>query len=70
MWQNIYDNPLFFDQYNSMRNDPRWMNANDLIEIPTILGMIPDLKGKSVLELGCGYGRNCQYFIDHGASFV
>lgn len=70
MKQNIYDNDTFFNGYNSMRNDKKGTSANDLIEIPTIRKMIPDLTGKRVLELGCGYGENCEYFLNQGASYV
>ncbi len=70
MKQNIYDNPVFFKGYNDMRNDKKGYSANDLIEIPTIRKMLPDLTNKKVLELGCGYGENCLYFLDKGASYV
>lgn len=70
MRQNIYDNHVFFNDYNSMRSDKKGISANDLIEIPTIRKMLPDLTNKKVLELGCGYGENCQYCLDQGASYV
>lgn len=70
MKQNIYDNPVFFKEYNDMRNDKKGISANDLIEIPTIRKMVPNLMDKKVLELGCGYGENCKYFLDRGASYV
>lgn len=70
MRQNIYDNKIFNTLYDEMRNDDKKISANDLIEIPTIRSMLPDLKGKRVLELGCGYGDSCAYFIDEGATFV
>ncbi len=46
MKQNIYDNPTFFKGYNDMRNDKKGTSANDLIEIPTIRKMLPDLNNK------------------------
>lgn len=70
MKQNIYDNPIFFKGYNDMRNGKKGTSANDLIEIHTIRKMVPDLKNKRILELGCGYGENCRYFLDIGASYV
>lgn len=70
MKQNIYDNPVFFKRYNAMRSDKKGTSANDLIEIPTIRKMLPNLRDKKVLELGCGYGENCKYFLDQGASYV
>ena len=70
MKQNIYDNETFYTLYDSMRNDNQKLSANDLIEIPTIKGMLPDLKGKRILELGCGYGDNCAFFSKSGAEYV
>ncbi len=29
--------------------------------------LFPDLTGKDVLDLGCGYGWHCKYAADHGA---
>lgn len=34
------------------------------------LGLLGDLTGKSVLEIGCGNGRSLKYAADHGASDV
>ncbi len=36
-------------------------------ERPTMLSMLPDLKGKSVLDLGCGPGVYAEFFVDSGA---
>lgn len=66
--QNVYDNEQFFKDYIDMRNHE--VNANNLIEIPTIKKMIPDLKGKTVLDLGCGTGEMCRYFVSLGAKRV
>lgn len=70
MRQNIYDNETFYKEYDNMRNDAKKLSANDLIEIPTIRSMFPDVKGMKVLELGCGYGDNCAYLANLGASFI
>ena len=32
--------------------------------------LLPDLTGKSVIDLGCGYGENCREFARLGASTV
>lgn len=66
--QNIYDDKRFFDEYIDMRENK--LNANDLLEIPTIKGMLPDLQEKSVLDLGCGAGGMSKYFVEKGASKV
>lgn len=68
--QNIYDNKKFFDSYINMRNDQNIISANEVIEMPAIYSVLPDLKGKRVLDLGCGSGNNCKKAIDLGASYV
>lgn len=66
--QNIFDNAIFFDGYKRLRENA--VNANNLFEIPALLSMMPDLKGKRVLDLGCGFGEHCKLFIDSGAEKV
>lgn len=63
--QNIFDNQTFFDGYKALRDGD--CNANDLIEQPAMQKLLPDLSGKSVLDLGCGYGHNCIDFVKRGA---
>ena len=63
--QNIYDDPMFFEGYLKTREKED--NANDLFEIPALFSLLPDLSGKSVLDLGCGYGEHCKNFIKMGA---
>ena len=66
--QNIYDNEEFFSGYRQLRE--RDDNLNVLLEQPAMAKLLPDLKGKSVLDLGCGYGVNCKDFIKKGAARV
>ncbi len=66
--QNIYDNKEFFDSYKQMRDSK--INANELIEIPTIKNMFPDLKNKKILDLGCGDCSMARYFVEQGAKEV
>ena len=66
--QNIYDNSTFYNEYKEMRSTN--LNANELIEIPIIKKMLPDLKGKKILDLGCGNGTMSRYFIENGATKV
>ena len=61
---------FFFNEYMNMRDDKEKMSANDLIEIPTLISMLPSLKNKTVLDLGCGSGNNCMKAIELGASYV
>ena len=66
--QNIYDNDAFFEGYKALRDGD--CNFNDLLEQPAMADLLPDLEGKAVLDLGCGYGHNCIDFIKRGASYV
>lgn len=58
--QNIYDNDVFFDGYKKLRDNP--YSANAVEEKPALFSLAPDLSGKAVLDLGCGYGENCAEF--------
>lgn len=66
--QNIYDEQGFYQEYIAMRETH--LNANDLLEIPVMKQLLPDLKGKTVLDLGCGYGEMSKYFVEKGAKRV
>jgi len=66
--QNIYDNDKFYNDYITMRETH--LNANDLLEMPVMKELLPSLEGKSVLDLGCGYGEMSKYFIEQGATRV
>lgn len=63
--QNIYDNKKFFEEYKSMRE--KNVNANNLIENPIFKSLLPNLKDKKVLDLGCGYGNLCKFCEEDGA---
>ena len=47
--QNIFNNETFFSGYKALRDSD--CNANDLIEQPAMRKLLPDLNGKSVLDL-------------------
>ena len=53
--QNIYDNETFFEGYRKIRENK--INANTVFEIPALFSQLPDLHGKAVLDLGCGFGK-------------
>ena len=63
--QNIFDNEVFFTGYKEIRG--REYNYNILLEQPAIMGLLPNINGKRILDLGCGYGENCIEFINKGA---
>ena len=66
--QNIYDDPVFFENFKSLREDE--VNFNDLIETPIITAMLPDLSGMRVLDIGCGMGQHAAQYARAGASAV
>ena len=70
MKQNIYDDEIFFNQYEELRNEQKDKNANDLIEIPNFRKLMPDVTNKSILDLGCGYGENDKFYKEQGAKYV
>ena len=66
--QNIYDNDAFFESFRSSRDNE--VNFNDCIETPILLGMLPDLHGKKVLDIGCGMGQHARLYSDMGVESV
>lgn len=68
MQQNIYDNNEFFENYKNTRLSDN--SFNKLLEQPAMRKLIPDVQCKSVLDLGCGFGFNCQEFALAGAKRV
>ncbi|MDD4564713.1 MAG: class I SAM-dependent methyltransferase [Eubacteriales bacterium] len=67
MSQNIYDNETFFREYMKLRGEKSY---NDLLEQPAINKLLPDVKGKTILDIGCGYGHNSCLFAQNGAKKV
>ncbi len=66
--QKIYDDEEFFEGYRKLRENE--VNANNLFEIPALFSLLPDLSGKSVLDLGCGFGEHCVEYVKKGARKV
>ncbi len=66
--QNLYDDPRFFTEYARMRGRARGLH--ELLILPSLSELLPDLSGKRVLDLGCGDGWFCRYAIDAGARTV
>lgn len=68
MKENKYDNPSFFDQYEKMLRSQLGLEGAG--EWHALKNMLPDFKGKNVLDLGCGFGWHCRYAIESGATSV
>ena len=66
--QNIFDNEIFFDGYRQIHE--RKDNANELFVKPSLFSMMPPMEGKTVIDLGCGYGEHCMEYIQKGAASV
>ncbi|WP_270180754.1 class I SAM-dependent DNA methyltransferase [Alkalihalobacillus sp. CinArs1] len=49
---SVYDNQTFYDNYMKRRH--RKESPNDLIETPALLKLLGSVKGKRILDLGCG----------------
>lgn len=68
MRQNKYDNEAFFNKYAQMlRSREGLAGAGEWL---TLKKMLPDFAGKTVLDLGCGYGWHCVYAAEQGAAEV
>lgn len=68
MKENIYDNEIFFEKYSQMERSKKGLEgAGEWHELKKLL---PNFKNRSVLDLGCGYGWQCKYAADNGASRV
>ncbi|SMC66601.1 class I SAM-dependent methyltransferase [Pedobacter nyackensis] len=68
MKQNKYDDPDFFERYGDMPRSVTGLNAAG--EWHILQKMLPDFKGKNVLDLGCGLGWHCIYAKQMGAQKV
>src|SRR5262249_61188075 len=64
MTQNIYDNEEFFAGYSRL---PRSVEGLDgAPEWPALQALLPDLRGRRVLDLGCGFGWFCRWARERG----
>lgn len=65
---NEYDNEIFFEEYAKM---PRSKNGlSSAGEWRQLKPLFPQLQGKQVLDLGCGYGWHCKFSAEQGAEKV
>ena len=68
MKENRYDDDIFFEKYSQMERSKKGLEgAGEWYELKKL---IPDLEGKRVLDLGCGFGWDCSYAAEKGAAHV
>ena len=65
---NHYDNPEFFAAYAQMSRSQQGIDGAG--EWHQLQPLFPNLTGRDVLDLGCGYGWHCKYAADHSAKSV
>lgn len=65
MTQNIYDDPEFFERYWKMKTSKPGQSG--VPDYDTLESLLPSLKGKSVLDIGCGDGWFCRWARQNGA---
>lgn len=64
MKENKYDCEAFFQKYSQMERSKKGLQG--AAEWGALQKILPDFLGKSVLDLGCGYGWHCR--LRSGAS--
>ena len=68
MTQNIYDTPAFFAGYSALARSRQGLDAAP--EWPTLRAMLPELRDRHVIDLGCGFGWFCRFAREAGAAEV
>lgn len=66
--QNMYDDDGFFGGYSAL---PRSIKGLDgAPEWPSLVALLPEMNGKSVVDLGCGFGWFSRWASEAGAADV
>ncbi|HJQ60532.1 MAG TPA: class I SAM-dependent methyltransferase [Vineibacter sp.] len=68
MTQNIYDDDTFFEGYSRLGRSIHGLDG--MPEWPALRALLPDLRGRRVLDLGCGFGWFCRWAREAGAAAV
>jgi len=68
MAQNIYDTPDFYKGYSTL---PRSVHGLDgAPEWPSVTELLPDIGGKRIVDLGCGFGWFARWAAARAAASV
>jgi ubiquinone/menaquinone biosynthesis C-methylase UbiE len=68
MTQNIYDDEKFFTGYSRLLRSVEGLDGAP--EWPALRALLPDIRGRNVLDLGCGFGWFCRWACQQGAAHV
>ncbi|GGD95950.1 class I SAM-dependent methyltransferase [Paenibacillus nasutitermitis] len=68
MKQNKYDDANFFSAYKQMPRSIKGLEGAG--EWHVFQSLLPELRNKSVLDLGCGFGWHCRYVREQQAASV
>lgn len=68
MAQNIYDKPEFFEGYSQLSRSLYGLDG--AAEWESIRAMLPELGGKRIVDLGCGFGWFARYAAGQDAKSV
>lgn len=58
---------MLYNDIGQKYHDNREKASNDVTELPTTLRLLGDVKGKRILDMGCGLGKHAKEFIRRGA---
>ncbi|WP_055046475.1 class I SAM-dependent methyltransferase [Devosia sp. A16] len=68
MAQNIYDDPQFLAGYSQFPRSRDGLEATS--EWPALRALLPEITGKHVVDLGCGFGQLSRWLGEQGAATV
>jgi ubiquinone/menaquinone biosynthesis C-methylase UbiE len=68
MTHNIYDTPDFFREYSRLERSQHGLDG--AWEWPLLRSILPELNGKRILDLGCGFGWFARWARQQGAISV
>ncbi|MGH7987605.1 MAG: class I SAM-dependent methyltransferase [Candidatus Binataceae bacterium] len=68
MTRNIYDNEEFFAAYSRLERSVYGLEGAP--EWPVLRSMLPKVRGRRILDLGCGFGWFCRWAHEQGAAEV
>lgn len=68
MKENKYDDDKFFHEYSRFPRSVDGLSAAG--EWHELKKLLPNFKGKRVLDIGCGFGWHCIYAAEQGADYV